>query len=117
MRLGILCVSDRCQGQNYLLWAQGPAGPWTFWVNISSLKPGPAPPQQAGGDGCLACLSPLSGKVRIPLLTPCKEEACSLDGRSCKEYSHKEEGEAGATFCYQSGGDQCLSLAFRALKA
>ena len=103
--------------KTYLLWAQGPAGPWTFWVNVSFLKPGSALPRQAGGDGCLACLSSLSGKVRIPLLTPCKEQACSLDGRSYKEYGHKEEGEAEAMFRYQSGGDQCLSPAFRALKA
>ena len=46
-----------------------------------------------------------------------KEQACSLDGRSYKEYGHKEEGEAEAMFRYQSGGDQCLSPAFRALKA
>ena len=76
--LGSFVLLIGVRDKTYLLWAQGPAGLWTFWVEVSSLKPGPALPRQAGGDGCLACLSSLSGKVRIPLLTPCKEQACFL---------------------------------------
>lgn len=92
--LGSFVLLIGVRDKTYLLWAQGPAGLWTFWVEVSSLKPGPALPRQAGGDGCLACLSSLSGKVRIPLLTPCKEQACFLDGKSCKEYRHKKRGRS-----------------------
>lgn len=92
--LGSFVLLIGVRDKTYLLWAQGPAGLWTFWVEVSSLKPGPALPRQAGGDGCLACLSSLSGKVRIPLLTPCKEQACFLDGKSCKEYRHTKKGRS-----------------------
>lgn len=75
MRLGILWFLIGVRDKTYLLWAQRPAGPWPFWMEVSSLEPGLAPPQQTGRDGCLPCMSSLSGKVCIPLLTPCKEQA------------------------------------------
>lgn len=114
MRLGILVFLIGVRDKTYL-WAQGPAGPWTFWVNILPSQALLFPDKQEEMAALHACLPSLARSISHSW-TPGKEQACCLDGAGAvKNTDTKKREKLRPRFVISLGGDQCLSPAFRAL--